>query len=244
MILLGVDTTTNNGSIALLDNDNIIGEYTLNISLTHSERLMPSIDRILADTGLTIHKIDGFAVSLGPGSFTGIRIGISVVRSLAQELNKEVVGVPTLDGLAYNLYPTQYLVCPIINALKDEVWTALYTCGPARSAGARKIKKLSPYQATAITGLIDTIHSQKDFQDTPVIFLGNAVGLYRSLLKKAFGKRAVFAPVGRCFPRGASIAEIGMDEFKRNKQKTWREILPLYIRKSEAEIRWRERNKK
>src|SRR5438876_6200983 len=126
MRVLAVETSTLAGGAALLDGGLVVGEYTLDISLTHSERLMGTIDRLLTDAGWTVHDLEGLAVSVGPGSFTGLRIGLSTVKGLALALTIPIAAVPTLDAMAAALPFAELPVCPVIDARKGEVYASLY----------------------------------------------------------------------------------------------------------------------
>ena len=126
MKVLGIDTATMMGSIGLIDDEGAIAEYSLNIRATHSERLMPAIDRLLKDSGIMPKDIDGFAVSIGPGSFTGLRIGLATVKGFAMGCNKPVAAVSTLEALAFNLAYAEYLICPILDARRNEVYAAMF----------------------------------------------------------------------------------------------------------------------
>ena len=126
MKLLALDTSSMTATVALFDDNKLIGEYTLNHKRSHSQKLMPMIEEIIKSCDLTPKEIDAFAVSLGPGSFTGLRIGIATVTAMAQALDKMVVGVPTLEALAFNLFNSEGLVCPIIDAQRDLVYTGVY----------------------------------------------------------------------------------------------------------------------
>ena len=126
MKILGIDTSTSCGSVGLIDGDSVIAEYLIDIPVTHSERLLGSIEHVLRQAGCSTGELDGWAISLGPGSFTGLRIGVSTIKGLAFATQKPVAGVPTLDVLAFNISPTPYLICPVLDARKGEVYAAFY----------------------------------------------------------------------------------------------------------------------
>ena len=144
MKILGIDTATRVGSLAIVDNESLIGEYTLNMNTTHSVRLLPALDQLLKTADLVLSHIDVLAISLGPGSFTGLRIGASTVKGLALAANKPVVGIPTLDALAQNFRGVESLICPMVDARKKEVYTALY-----RSKRTGSLEKETPDLAVA-----------------------------------------------------------------------------------------------
>ena len=130
MLVLALDSATNVASCAVVKEDNILVEFTLNTSKTHSERLMPLLSQALDYADLTLEEIDGFSVSIGPGSFTGLRIGLATIKALAFFTQKPLVGISTLDGLAANLSHTSGLICPILKARRNELYSALYLNSP------------------------------------------------------------------------------------------------------------------
>ena len=129
MKILGVDTSTPIGSVGLIDGERFVAEHTLSIVKAHSSRLMPAIDQILKWADLTVQDLDACAVGIGPGSFTGIRIGVGTIKSLCYAVKKPIIGVSTLEAIAYNLRYTDKLICPILDARKDEVYGALFRGG-------------------------------------------------------------------------------------------------------------------
>ena len=228
MKILSIETSTRVGSVAIIEDKHLIAEYILNVVSTHSERLLPSIDQILKDSQLTVRDIEGFAVSLGPGSFTGLRIGISTVKGLALAAEKGVVGVPTLDVLAHNLMFTRLLVCPLLDARKGEVYTALY-----QGDGSGRLEKLTPDLAIKPEELLTRIKE-------PVIFLGDGVEAYRDKLRSG-QDNCFFAPVYLHQPRASVLAKLGLEKFKQGHMFKEEEIQPLYCRLAEAEIAWKEK---
>lgn len=228
MKILSIETSTRVGSVAIIEDEHLIAEYILNVVSTHSERLLPSIDQILKDSQLTVRDIEGFAVSLGPGSFTGLRIGISTVQGLALAAEKGVVGVPTLDVLAHNLMFTRLLVCPLLDARKGEVYTALY-----QGDGSGRLEKLTPDLAIKPEELLTRIKE-------PVIFLGDGVEAYRDTLRSG-QDNCLFAPAYLNQPRASVLAKLGLEKFKQGHIFKEEEIQPLYCRLAEAEIAWKEK---
>jgi tRNA threonylcarbamoyladenosine biosynthesis protein TsaB len=228
MKILSIETSTRVGSVAIIEDEHLIAEYILNVVSTHSERLLPSIDQILKDSQLTVRDIEGFAVSLGPGSFTGLRIGISTVKGLALATGRAVVGVPTLDCLAHNIAFTHLLVCPILDARKGEVYTALY-----QGDGSGKLEKLTADLAIKPEELLTRIKE-------PVIFLGDGVEAYRDTLRSG-QDNCLFAPAYLNQPRASVLAKLGLEKFKQGHVFKEEEIQPLYCRLAEAEIAWKEK---
>lgn len=220
MRILGIETSTMTGSVALMDEERLIAEYTLNLRETHTSRLMPAIDRILKDASLTLKDLDGIAVSLGPGSFTGLRIGIATAKGLAQGLNIPIVGIPTLDGLAFNLFHYKDLICPILDARKGEVYCALY----------RNRKRLTKHMACEPDELLKKIALRVKGQGSRAIFLGDGIEVYGDLIKKKLGKKAVFAPKARRLPSASSIAELGLRKLRGKKKSELSTLKPIYVR--------------
>jgi tRNA threonylcarbamoyladenosine biosynthesis protein TsaB len=218
MKVLGIETSTPAGSIALIDDEEIIFEYTYQGKLEHSAWLMPAIDRLLKDANLSCHDIDGIAVSSGPGSFTGLRIGISTIKGLAHGLEIPVVGVSTLDSLAYNLLYTEKIICPILDAKKKEVYAALYK--------GKIPQRITDYLVLSPQKLIEMISK-------PTIFLGNGLKLYFKLIKELLkDKEVYFAPLSLWLPRASNLALLGLRELKAGKQKDIYSFTPLYLRKA------------
>lgn len=126
MKILGIDSSGLVASAAVVEDDNLLAEYTVNYKKTHSQTLLPMIDEIVRMTELDLNTLDGIAVAAGPGSFTGLRIGSATAKGLGLALGKPLVEIPTLEGLAYNLYGTEKLVCPMMDARRNQVYTGIY----------------------------------------------------------------------------------------------------------------------
>lgn len=224
MIMLGIETATMTGSIALMEEGRLISEYILNMKTTHSSRLMPALDIILKDSLTDKNDIDGIAISIGPGSFTGLRIGLATAKGLALGLNKPIVGVPTLDALAYNVPYVSYQVCPILDAKKKEIYTCLF-----RYENNILVRK-SSYQVISPLVLIENIHEK-------TIFLGDGIDTYGSILKEKLGELAIFAPKAQRLPRASIIAELGMEKLKSGEIMDIFLSEPLYVRGADAEMK-------
>jgi tRNA threonylcarbamoyladenosine biosynthesis protein TsaB len=228
MKVLGIDTSTSCGSVGLIDNDSIIAEYHLDIAVTHSERLLGAIEFVLREARFTIGDLDGWAISLGPGSFTGLRIGVSTIKGLAFATQKPVAGVPTLDVLASQISPTPYLICPILDARKEEVYTAFYRCREGNS-----LEQLSGYQAIKPEELI-----RKTREKT--IFIGDGVKRYGDYLRGSIPSLAVFPSPSLNLPHGSVAARLGLEFLLRGEYLELSNFTPIYVRPSEAEIKWKE----
>jgi len=225
MKLLGVESATLSGGVALLDGDRLLGEITLNIAITHSERLMSAVDRLLADCGLAPADLDGLAVSVGPGSFTGLRVGIATVKALAMALDLPVAAVPTLDALASRLPFADAAVCPILDARKGEVYLSLYRWRDGGMSREWDYLALPPELAAARL-------------DAPVILLGDGIEACRPWLDR-LGAEARVAPAAQRMPSAASVAGLGRAALSAGAGVGADSLAPLYLRPSEAELKAR-----
>jgi len=225
MKLLGVESATLSGGVALLDDDRLLGEITLNIAITHSERLMSAVDRLLADCGLAPADLDGLAVSVGPGSFTGLRVGLATVKALAMALELPVAPVPTLDALAARLPFADAPVCPILDARKGEVYLSLYRW--SGDAMAREWDYLALAPEAAAARLVE-----------PVILLGDGIEACRPWLQR-LGDGARVAPAAQRLPSAAVVAELGRALLAAGEGVGAEALAPLYLRPSEAELKSR-----
>ncbi|NOX97985.1 MAG: tRNA (adenosine(37)-N6)-threonylcarbamoyltransferase complex dimerization subunit type 1 TsaB [Nitrospirae bacterium] len=236
MRILGIETSTRTGSVALVQGEGVIAEYTLNSKETHTARLMPMIDHILKDAHLTIRQMDAVAVSLGPGSFTGLRIGIATAKGLCLALRKPLIGISTLDALAHNIGHTSQLICPLLDARKGEVYTAIYRY---RLPGKKqRLEKLSKDMVLSLDKLLSKINAS-------TVFLGDVFDSYRDLIGKRLGKKASFAPPALNFPRAANVAVLGLEKLQSGEEEPGlSEIEPLYVRRPEAEVQWEKKHPK
>ncbi|MHB8170577.1 MAG: tRNA (adenosine(37)-N6)-threonylcarbamoyltransferase complex dimerization subunit type 1 TsaB [Thermincolia bacterium] len=236
MLVLGIDTATLVAGTAIINNENVIAERFVNNKLTHSQNLMPMIDQVLKDAGVKPGVLKGLAVSIGPGSFTGLRIGLAAAKGMAQVLNIPLVGVPTLDILAYNLAGLPGLICPILDAKKQQVYTAVYKRAEQPS---RCPIKLTDYLALSVEELVEVLKGY----DEPVTFLGDGVAPYRGQLEEKLGDRAAFASPINNLPRGSAVALLGLDKLLSGEGQDWLFLEPTYIRRSEAEVTWEMKNR-
>ena len=223
MFILGIDTNSFAGSVALLENSKLLAEVNMDSLLTHSERLLPSVDLVWGTKKLKISDIDGFALAAGPGSFTGIRIGMSTVKSLALAAGKPVVPVSNLAALAYKLrQPQGRLLCPMLDARKGEVYGGLFKFDG---------KKLAEVIAQGVYSP-DSFFSK--LPDNRVIhFIGQGVEKYRKKIFLYFKDKARF-PLSSFFI-AYEVGLLGYEHLKAGRGKDFRELEPLYFRISQAE---------
>lgn len=228
MKILALETSTKMGSIALSDNAHLLGEYQIAIKDSFSEMLLPSIDYLLKSTKTSIRNIDAFALSQGPGSFTSLRIGMSVIKGLALKNQGPIIPIPTLDGLAHNLSFSKLLICPLIDARKGQVYTAFY-----KKQINNSLVKLTNNRVVAPERLIDEI-------DEEVVFLGDGSILYGDLIRNRLQKKAHFAPLNLLYPRATAICDLALQVIKRDQVPQQSALFePLYVRPPEAEVNYR-----
>jgi tRNA threonylcarbamoyladenosine biosynthesis protein TsaB len=225
MKLLAVESATLSGGAAILDGDRLLGEITLNIAITHSERLLAAVDRLLADCGLAPADLEGLAVSVGPGSFTGLRVGLATVKGLAMALDLPIAPVPTLDALAARLPFADAPVCPILDARKNEVYLSLYRWHGDRMCREWDYLALSPELAAAEL-------------TAPVILLGDGIEACRPWLDGQ-GDGIRIAPAVQRLPAAATVAELGHAVLAAGDGVGAEALVPLYLRPSEAELKAR-----
>jgi tRNA threonylcarbamoyladenosine biosynthesis protein TsaB len=230
MFILGIETATKTGGVAIISDNGVIAEYTLNIEVTHSERLMSTVDRVLKDTGLALSRIDGYGVSIGPGSFTGLRIGLSTMKGLSFTTGKPLAAVPTLKALAWNVPYSRHPVCPLLDAKKKEVYAALY-----RHDG-RDLLPLWDGTVSPLAELAERITGE-------VVFTGEGARLFAEDIRRLFAQRAHIAPLSAMVPSAASVAEIALMMLKHGQQADPDTLSPHYIRRPEAELAWEKRQR-
>jgi len=224
MKLLAIDTSTASGSVAIMEDGQLIGESLIHIKRTHSERLLPTVDHLLKEVSTGLEDVDCFAVTTGPGSFTGLRIGLSTVKGLAWSLERPVVGVSTLEALALNIPYSALSICPIIDARKGEVWAAIYRWGGGGLVAEVKDMAIRPE---------DLVKRIKE----PTIFLGDGIRVISNLQSSIFNSQ--FAPSHLWHIRASNVGWLGWLRFKEGKVASPEAIQPVYIRPSEAEIKMR-----
>ena len=225
--MLAIETSTLTGAVALLEGGAVVAESRVSVAVTHGERLMAAVDGILRSARWDLGDIDAFAVAVGPGSFTGLRIGISTVKGLAFATGKPVVGVPTLDALAWRLPFCAYPVCPVLDARKNEVYTALYGTRDGR------LDLLEPARAVAPATLAEELRATTE---GPVVFLGDGLAPFAPLLTEILGTRARLAPADLRLPSAATVGELGGWALARGETADPAGLVPLYLRPSEAEL--------
>lgn len=225
MKILAIDSSGLTATVALVLDGVMTAEYTTNFKKTHSQTLLPMIDEIVKMTGTELSEIDAIAVAAGPGSFTGLRIGASTAKGLGLVLKKPIVPVPTVEGLAYNFYGSDRVICPIMDARRSQVYTGLYTFE------GEEFCILEEQQAVGIEEIIEKVNEL----GRPTVFLGDGVPVFREKIQKLIRVDVLFAPAHLCMQRAAAVAVRGEDLYKEGKIETPAEHKPVYLRKSQAE---------
>lgn len=233
MKILSLDSATESASCAILEDEKLLCELTFNNKKQHSVILMPMIDTLLKTMGLSVSDIDGFVVSKGPGSFTGLRIGTAVIKGLAQGANKPFVSVSTLDSLAYNMAYTSGIICPIIDALRDNVYTGLY------KYNKDKLEKLLDHNIIHIDELIMLLKKK----DLPVCFIGDGVYKFKEKLLKEL-PQSLFAPTQLNLARASSLGELGLRLLKSGVTENIYSFSPVYLRQPQAEREYQKKLEK
>ncbi len=233
MKILALDTSGMTATTAIVDETKTIAEFSINYKKTHSQTLMPMIENMLNIIDLDIKDIDYVAVSSGPGSFTGLRIGAATAKGIAHGINKPLVPVPTLDALAYNIFGTDKAICPIMDARRNQVYSSFYMYND------NKLERLSDYLVESIDNIIDIAYNF----DCEVIFLGDGVDVHKDILKTKLEDNCLFAPLNCNMQRAASVGALAIEMIKNDMTINYAEFAPFYLRKSQAEREYENKHK-
>ncbi len=232
MIILSIDSSTPVAGIAVSDGNKLLGEVMINTKNTHSEKLMPMVQQLLSDLQMTIQQIEAVAVTCGPGSFTGLRIGMATAKGMVQGGKKQLIAVPTLDCLAQNLLHYPGVICPIMNAQKRQVYTAIYR------SGETNLERLSDYQAIEADKLAEQLLEMNE----TVWFVGDGVEAFADVFAEKLGDKCHFADGSNVLPRAGALAMLANDRVEQGQFDDLYQAELIYIRKSEAEVLWEARN--
>ncbi len=233
MIILALESSGLVASAALVSEDRLIGEYTTNFKKTHSQTLLPMMDALLKMTGIDIDEIDAFAVSGGPGSFTGLRIGSATVKGLAMAKNKPVINVPTLEGLACNFFGTDSVICPLMDARRQQTYTALF------AFEGDELVCLSPQKAVKIEEILEEVNSL----GRKVIFLGDGVPVFEEKIREMVTVPWQMAPPHLAAQRAGAVGVRALAYYKAGRTETAAGHKPEYLRLSQAERERMEKKK-
>lgn len=234
MKLLALDSSGLVASVAVVEDDCLIGEYTVNYKKTHSQTLLPMLDTIAAMIELDLTTIDAIAVAKGPGSFTGLRIGSATAKGLGLALDVPLVEVPTVDGLAYNLWGAADLVCPLMDARRNQTYTGIYEF----AGGA--MQTILPQCALDIAEIVEKLNTL----GRAVIFLGDGVPVFRAYLEEQLRVPFSFAPAHANKQRAGAVAALGMCYLRAGQTVSATAHEPEYLRLSQAERERQEKEKR
>ncbi len=224
MRILGIESSSLVASVAIVTDDVVTAEYTVNLKKTHSQTLLPMIDEMVRMLEIDLHSVDAIAVSGGPGSFTGLRIGSATGKGLGMALDRPLIHVPTMDAMAYCLYGASALICPVMDARRHQVYTGLY-----RFEDSFQVVK--EQWAADIHDLIEELNQRGE----RVIFLGDGVPVNREIIEKEIKVPVSFPPAHANRQRAAAVAALGAVYAKQGQLETAAEHRPDYLRKSQAE---------
>ena len=234
MRILAIDSSSLVASVAVVTDDILTAEYTINFKKTHSQTLLPMIDEISKMIELDMETIDAIAITGGPGSFTGLRIGSATAKGFGLALNKPIINVPTIDAMAYNFYSSNYIICPIMDARRQQVYTGIYYFEQTH------MKILKEQCAISVEDLIDEL----DKIGKTVMFLGDGVPAYREIIDEKMKTEHLYAPCHMNRQRASSLAALAQIYYKNGKIEGASEHRPDYLRLSQAEREMLEKQKK
>lgn len=231
MKILGIDSSGLVASVAVAEDQTLLAEYTVNYKKTHSQTLLPMLHEIAEMIQLDLSTLDAIAVAAGPGSFTGLRIGSATAKGLGLALSKPLISVPTLEALAYNLFGTEKLICPLMDARRNQVYTGIYECR------GQKQHIVEDQMAVSIEEIIEKLNQH----GREVILLGDGVPVYKEILEKELKVPFLFAPAHVNKQRAAAVAVLAETYYAQGRAEDAAEHKPDYLRLSQAE---RERKQK
>lgn len=231
MKILALDSSGLVASVAVMEDEKLLAEYTVNYKKTHSQTLLPMLNEAAKMIDLDLQSIDAIAVAGGPGSFTGLRIGSATAKGLGLALNKPIVSVPTVDALAWNLYGSSYVICPMMDARRNQVYTGIYrfACEP----GSQEMEFVTIQEQ--YPAALEEIAARLNELGEPVMLLGDGIPVYKEQLEQLLTVPYQFAPAHMSRQRASAVAALGMRYIKEGKTETAAEHKPDYLRLSQAE---------
>lgn len=235
MKILAIESSTRVATCAVMDDDSLLGEHIINDNMTHSVKLMPSVASLMDNLGLQPKDIDIYAAAVGPGSFTGLRIGIASIKAMAHAHKKKTIAIQTMDALAFNIPFADGIIVPMLDARRDRVY-----CGIYKWVDSKFIVEMEQ-DVLNIKDLIDLLKKR----DEKIIINGDVKEKYEDMLKEELGERVIFSTKAGQMPRASSVAELALIKFNNNESIDYKDLLPEYLRKSQAERQYDEKiNKK
>lgn len=225
MRILAIDSSSMVATVAITTDGILNAEYTINHKKTHSQTLLPMIAEIVKMIEIDMDSIDAVAITGGPGSYTGLRIGSATAKGIGLALNKPIINVPTMDALAYNLYSSQYVICPIMYARRGQVYTGIYKFEET------EMKTIKPQCIMMIDELIKELDTIKE----SVMFLGDGVDVHKQLIDDIMDTKHYYAPASMNRHKASTLGTIAEIYYKNGKTETAKEHKPEYLRLSQAE---------
>lgn len=225
MKILALDSSGLVASLAIVTEEAMLAEYTINYKKTHSQTLLPMLDEIIKMLELDVKEIDAIAVAAGPGSFTGLRIGSATAKGLGLAIGKPIVAVPTLDGLAYNLFGSDKLICPLMDARRNQVYTGLY------EFIGDEFHIVKQQMAVEVEDILEEINRI----GREVIFLGDGTAVYKELVEENTKVKYQFAPIHLNRQRAGAVGALGIRMYRNNQVESAAQHEPVYLRLSQAE---------
>ena len=225
MKILAIDASGIVASVAIASEEEIIAEYTIIDKKTHSQTLLPMIDRVLKFAEIDLKDIEYVAVTVGPGSFTGLRIGAATAKGLTQALNIPIVSVSTLEALAYNVFQSDKLICPIMDARRNNVFSAVYK---RENESLEIVIEPKAFSIEELVNILNEINKE-------VIFVGDGISVQKDYIRNNLRVDFSFAPIYAREQKASSVVGVALEKIKFNKTVLSKDFKPIYLRKSQAE---------
>ncbi len=225
MRVFGIDTCCMAATAAIVDERIMVAQTVVNKNKTHSQMMMPLVEQMFEAAELQAADMDAFAAAVGPGSFTGVRIGVATAKAMAQAANKPCIEVSTLEALAFSSKFFDGIVCPILDARRDQVYNALFR------GGRNGLQRLCPDRALSLDELLDELGNMGG----DVLFMGDGTLVFEEKIRSVLGDRALFAPRLLNMNLGGAVAEIGIEKLKNGDTVEYGKLVPSYVRLSQAE---------
>ncbi|HJA81580.1 MAG TPA: tRNA (adenosine(37)-N6)-threonylcarbamoyltransferase complex dimerization subunit type 1 TsaB [Candidatus Mediterraneibacter intestinipullorum] len=244
MRVLAIDSSGLTATVAVVEEEQTIAEYTINYKKTHSQTLLPMIDEMVRMTEVDLSAVDAIAVAGGPGSFTGLRIGSATAKGLGFALGKPLVSVPTVDAMAYSVYGCEDIICPIMDARRSQVYTGIYTFVPETAAeGSHEMRYRFKVVRVQMAVSVEELIRRLNVYGKRVVFLGDGVPVYRDMLAEGLKVPYFFAPSYMNRQRAAAVGALGIRYYQEGRYETAAEHKPEYLRMSQAERERTQREK-
>ncbi|MDR1616120.1 MAG: tRNA (adenosine(37)-N6)-threonylcarbamoyltransferase complex dimerization subunit type 1 TsaB [Syntrophomonadaceae bacterium] len=232
MLILALECSTAVAGVALLKDGVIIKEVFSNYKKNHSETLLPVIDRSLSECQYSLQDVSAVAVTIGPGSFTGLRIGLATAKGLCTAAARPLIAIPTLEVLAHNIAYNSFLAGTALDARKKQVYMCVYDVSGGQPSPLAPVSAVSP--EIFVDNALELLHI---YGKHKIMLLGDGAVTYQKLFENSFNQRMIMAPSHLLWPRAAALAELASIKFAKKEFENSDLIKPLYIRRSEAEIR-------